>query len=225
MSKNWEGWVRPVWRWTLWWTHCATIRKSGGLKGLIDWSSLRSIQPFPFGRQHFSSVCWWSLSFGRYHRHSCQWPRVPERIKFKLVIFVYRALHGTAPRYLADTPSPVAALVYIPSNRLQSSNSSRLDVRSARPLLVKTRNNAWTNQLLRTRSVLNNRENKMTIHERMNGHRTTFITVDWVGEKGTCQWWSSRASAVTLSVSKSPSYRHFYNTGRFVQKFPHVAEI
>ena len=29
-----------------------------------------------------------------------QWLRAPQRIKFKLAVIVYRALHGTAPRYI-----------------------------------------------------------------------------------------------------------------------------
>ena len=33
---------------------------------------------------------------------SFHWFRAPERIKFKLAVIVYRALHGTAPRYLAS---------------------------------------------------------------------------------------------------------------------------
>jgi len=30
------------------------------------------------------------------------WLRVPERIEFKLAVFVFRCVHGTAPAYLAD---------------------------------------------------------------------------------------------------------------------------
>jgi len=30
------------------------------------------------------------------------WLRVPERVKFRLCVLVYRCLHGTAPSYLAD---------------------------------------------------------------------------------------------------------------------------
>ena len=33
---------------------------------------------------------------------SFHWLRAPERIKFKLAVIVYRALHGTAPHYLSD---------------------------------------------------------------------------------------------------------------------------
>jgi len=32
---------------------------------------------------------------------SFHWLRAPERIKFKLAVIVYRALHGTAPQYLS----------------------------------------------------------------------------------------------------------------------------
>ena len=31
------------------------------------------------------------------------WLRVPERIKFRLCVLAFRCLHGTAPRYLAET--------------------------------------------------------------------------------------------------------------------------
>ena len=40
MSTNYKGSVRPVWRWTLWQTHFATIRKSVRLKGLNYWTVL-----------------------------------------------------------------------------------------------------------------------------------------------------------------------------------------
>jgi len=33
---------------------------------------------------------------------SFNWLRASERIKFKLVVIVYRALHSTAPRYLFE---------------------------------------------------------------------------------------------------------------------------
>ena len=56
------------------------------------------------------------------------WLRVPERIKFKLAVIVYRALNGTAPRYLAEQLSSVAGM---PSrSRLRS--SSHLVVRPSR---------------------------------------------------------------------------------------------
>jgi len=31
------------------------------------------------------------------------WLRVPDRIKFRLCVLAFRCLHGTAPRYLAET--------------------------------------------------------------------------------------------------------------------------
>jgi len=39
---------------------------------------------------------------------SFHWLRAPERINFKLAVLVYRALHGTAPRYLSDLLHRVA---------------------------------------------------------------------------------------------------------------------
>jgi len=47
------------------------------------------------------------------------WLRVPERIKFRLCVLAFRRLHGTAPRYLAETL------------HLTTSRSSRSRLRSA----------------------------------------------------------------------------------------------
>jgi len=38
------------------------------------------------------------------------WLKAPERIKFRLCVFTYRCLHGTAPCYLAETIRPVSGL-------------------------------------------------------------------------------------------------------------------
>jgi len=58
---------------------------------------------------------------------SFHWLRAAERIKFKLAVIVYRALHNTAPQYLSDTLRCVAD---VPSrSRLRSSTSSHLVVR------------------------------------------------------------------------------------------------
>ena len=53
-----------------------------------------------------------------------------ERINFKLAVLVYRAMHGTAPRYLSDFLRRVADLP--PRRRLRSATSSQLDVRPSR---------------------------------------------------------------------------------------------
>ena len=50
------------------------------------------------------SVDRWSSSLGAYYRRSRQFSlasRAPERIKFKLAVIVYQALHGTAPQYMS----------------------------------------------------------------------------------------------------------------------------
>ena len=54
------------------------------------------------------------------------WLRPPERIDFTLAVFIYRCLHGPAPRYLSDYIQRVAD-----SNRrrLRSSSSSQLVIR------------------------------------------------------------------------------------------------
>ena len=65
---------------------------------------------------------------------SFHWLRAPERISFKLAVLVYRALHGTAPRYLSDFLCRVADL---PSRcRLRSATSNQLDVRPSRLVTV-----------------------------------------------------------------------------------------
>jgi len=50
---------------------------------------------------------------------SFHWLRVPERIKFKLAVIVYRGIHGTAPRYLSDLLHRVSDITSI--RRLRSS--------------------------------------------------------------------------------------------------------
>jgi len=61
---------------------------------------------------------------------SFHWLRAAQRIKFKLAVIVYRALHNTAPQYLSDMLRRVAD---IPSrSRLRSSTSSHLIVRPSR---------------------------------------------------------------------------------------------
>jgi len=61
----------------------------------------------------------------------------PERIKFKLAVIVYRALHGSAPCYLSGMLRRVAD---IPSRgRLRSSSTSQLTVRPSRRATVRKR--------------------------------------------------------------------------------------
>lgn len=57
------------------------------------------------------------------------WLRVPERIKFKIAVHVYRALHGTAPAYLSDFQR-----VSVATGRhgLRSADSNHLVIRRAR---------------------------------------------------------------------------------------------
>jgi len=62
------------------------------------------------------------------------WLRAAWRIKFKLAVIVYRALHSTAPQYLSDTLRRIAD---IPSrSRLRSSTSSHLVVRPSHLVTV-----------------------------------------------------------------------------------------
>jgi len=74
---------------------------------------------------------------------SFHWLRASEHINFKLAVLVYRALHGTAPRYLSDLLRRVADL---PSRRrLRSATSSQLDDRPSRLVNVGDRSfaSAW----------------------------------------------------------------------------------
>jgi len=67
---------------------------------------------------------------------SFHWLRAPERIKLKLAVIVYRALHGAASQYLSDQLQYVAYLPTRRRGRLRSSTSSLLDVRLSRDLIT-----------------------------------------------------------------------------------------
>jgi len=68
---------------------------------------------------------------------SLHWLCAPERITFKLAVIVYRALHGTAARYLSGQLHRVADM---PSrSRLRSASSNRLDIRPSRLVTVGNR--------------------------------------------------------------------------------------
>jgi len=71
--------------------------------------------------------------------------RAPERINFKLAVIVYRAVHGTAPRYLSDLLHNVADLPT--KSWLRSSTSRHLDVRPSRLVTVDDRSYCWTTAL------------------------------------------------------------------------------
>ncbi|KAF7213304.1 transcript variant X2, partial [Nothobranchius furzeri] len=55
------------------------------------------------------------------------WLPVNFRVHFKILVLVYRALHGQAPSYIGDLPSP-----YTPSRSLRSSDQSLLVVQHTR---------------------------------------------------------------------------------------------
>jgi len=57
------------------------------------------------------------------------WLCAPKRIHFTQAVLVYRALHGTAPRYLSNLLRRVADVLSRSRSRLRSSSTSRLDVR------------------------------------------------------------------------------------------------
>ena len=98
---------------------------------------------------HFNcALCMWSDNYKPtpflYRKMSWQFifaiwgdcSRAPERIKFKLAVIVYRALHGTAPQYLSDRLQYVADLPTRRRGRLRSSTTSLLDVRPSRRVTV-----------------------------------------------------------------------------------------
>ena len=61
---------------------------------------------------------------------SLHWLRVPERIIFKVATLTYRALHGSAPPYLASSFTCVADMPY--RRRLRSASTEQLDVPTCR---------------------------------------------------------------------------------------------
>ena len=70
---------------------------------------------------------------------SFHWLRAPEaeRIKFRLAVIVYRAVHGTAPRYLSDLLHRVSDITS--RRRLRSSTSSELVIPLSRLVTVSNR--------------------------------------------------------------------------------------
>ena len=59
-------------------------------------------------------------------RHYLHWLRAPQRIQFKLAVFVYLSLHGMAPPYLADQFLRVAD--FDSRRRLRSASTTALVV-------------------------------------------------------------------------------------------------
>ena len=55
--------------------------------------------------------------------HQLHWLPVINRIQFKLLVLVYKALHGPAPKYLVDLVQP-----YVPTRALRSSTENLLVV-------------------------------------------------------------------------------------------------
>jgi len=63
-------------------------------------------------------------------RQDLHWLRIPERVKFRLCVLVYRCLHGTAPSYLADDLQLTSTVGT--RRQLRSADSLTLVVRSTR---------------------------------------------------------------------------------------------
>ena len=67
---------------------------------------------------------------------SLHWLRVPQRIEYKIAVLTYKALHGSAPRYLG----PLVPVADLPGRRaLRSAGTSRLSVASVRLSTVGSR--------------------------------------------------------------------------------------
>jgi len=67
---------------------------------------------------------------------SLHWLRVPQRIEYKIAMLTYKALHGSAPRYLG----PLVPVADLPGRRaLHSAGTSRLSVPSVRLSTVGSR--------------------------------------------------------------------------------------
>jgi len=90
-------------------------------------SALQLSRPLVFEAQ-VTSQTFWPVSPATY---------ASERIKFKLAVLVYRALHGTASRYLAEEECYVADMPE--RGRVRSSTPSLLDVRPSRRATVADR--------------------------------------------------------------------------------------
>ena len=58
------------------------------------------------------------------------WLKVPERVRFRLCVLIYRCLNGTAPHYLAETTRPVS--IRGTRQHLRSAETSTLLVPSTR---------------------------------------------------------------------------------------------
>ena len=43
-------------------------------------------------------------------RDTLHWLQVPQRVKFKLCLLTYKALHGLAPNYLSELCTPIASI-------------------------------------------------------------------------------------------------------------------
>jgi len=57
-------------------------------------------------------------------RHDLHWLDVPDRVKYRLCVTVYKCLHGMAPQYLSDLCTPVAE---VPGRqRLRSADCGQL---------------------------------------------------------------------------------------------------
>ena len=61
---------------------------------------------------------------------SLHWLRVPQRITFKVATLTYRALHGSAPPYLASSFTCVADMPH--RRRLRFASTEQLDVPTCR---------------------------------------------------------------------------------------------
>ena len=54
----------------------------------------------------------WEFNQGHY----CDAQSIPDRVKYRLCVTVYKCLYGIAPQYLSDLCTPVAEVAYLVIN-------------------------------------------------------------------------------------------------------------
>ena len=59
-------------------------------------------------------------------RHDLHWLDVPDRVKYRLCVTVYKCLHEMAPQYLSDLCTPVAEVGLPGRQRLRSADPGQL---------------------------------------------------------------------------------------------------
>ena len=112
LPSSYRGWTMVMRHWPVFWPACSTVSSLSSTRQL-------SRSPVSVARSILQMLSPVSTDF--------------ERIKFKLAVIVYRALHGTAPQYLSGQLQYVANLPSRRRGRLRSSSSSTPSLLDIRP--------------------------------------------------------------------------------------------